>query len=359
MAKLDLKLVRNRASFVAKKKHLGTKSNYNVAINNFENFCMEKYGKVDIFDELKENSDTEILDFIQAWIDFNDNLNPATVINLFSRVKKYLHHRGIKLNPQDIKEELEFKRVITEEMYPLTRENIQTIVNEMRYHNKVQFICQSSSLTRIGELVQLRKKHLILDKENIIVKIPAVIAKFSKGRTTFFSKEGSKLLRPLLKEMDDEDLVFGSNDNVKHAETNSEQILRRILDKVNLDARYESNGRHKINTHSFRAFGITAFSRLDPNFGKMLAGQKIPLGQYDRMNDDEKLELYQKYEHHLIIDDTAKLKAENERLEAEKTELKKATDHTGNMVEFMANNPNFKDELIKELLKSSKFKMAI
>jgi len=42
MAKLDLKLVRNRKTFVNKKKNAGTASNYNSAINNFENFCMEK-----------------------------------------------------------------------------------------------------------------------------------------------------------------------------------------------------------------------------------------------------------------------------------------------------------------------------
>jgi len=41
MSKLDLKLVRNRETFVKKKKNTGTASNYNSAINNFENFCME------------------------------------------------------------------------------------------------------------------------------------------------------------------------------------------------------------------------------------------------------------------------------------------------------------------------------
>ncbi len=39
MSKLDFKLVRNRETFVNKKKNTGTASNYNSAINNFENFC--------------------------------------------------------------------------------------------------------------------------------------------------------------------------------------------------------------------------------------------------------------------------------------------------------------------------------
>ena len=346
MGKLDLKLVRNRETFVNKKKNVGTASNYKSAINNFENFCMQQHGQADLIEELKEYSDIQILDFIQSWIDYNDRLNPSTVINMFSRIKKYLHHRGIKLHPQDIKEELEFRRVIEEELYPLKLEDIQTIIKEMRHKHKVQFVCQSSSLMRIGEMVQLRKKHLILDNQNIMVKLPANITKFSKGRTTFFSKEASKLLRPMLKELRDSDLIFGTNENVHLSETNSEQILARVLEKVGLNERYESNNRYKINTHSFRAFGITKLSRHDPNFSKKLAGQKGYLLQYDRMEDEEKLELYQKYENDLIIDDTEKQKAEIKKLEKEKTELKvsnkrieeleKTQKETSNILDFMS-----------------------
>lgn len=323
MSKLDLKIVRSKETLLLKKKHIDTSSNYNCTINNFENFSMEKYGKSDIIEDLKEHSDNEILDVIQAWINFNDNLNPNTIINMFSRLKKYLHHRGIKLHPQDIKEELEFRHSIEEELYPVTIENIQSIVKEMRHKHKVQFICQSSSLMRIGEIVQLRKKHLILDHKNIIVKLPTTITKFSKARTTFFSKEASKLLRPLLKIINDDDLVFGSNEKSHLALTNSEQILARILEKIGLNERYESNNRYKINTHSFRAFGITALSRKDPNFAKKIAGQKGYLLQYDRMNDMDKLEIYQKYEIDLIIDDSEKKQAEIIKLKDKNSELEK------------------------------------
>ena len=348
MVKLDLKLVRNKETFVNKKKNIGTASNYKSSINNFENFCMEKYGKADVIEDLKEYSDTEILDFIQTWIDWNDKLNPSTILNMFSRIKKYLHHRGIKLHPQDIKEELEFKRVVEEELYPLTLENIQSIVKEMRHKTKVQFICQSSSLMRIGEIVQLRKKHLILNKENIIVKLPTTITKFNKARTTFFSKEASKLLRPLLKELDDNDLIFGSNEKVHLAETNSEQILARVLEKVGLNERYESNKRYKINTHSFRAFGITKLSRHDPNFTKKLAGQKGYLLQYDRLSDDEKLGLYEKLEIDLIIDNTEKQKQKIKTLEKEKNDIEKMK-----MENMAFKNSDMMRKIIKEEMSKS------
>ncbi len=357
MSKLDLNLVRNRQTFEDKKKNTGTKSNYKSAINNFENFCMEKYGKIDLIDDLKKHTDIEILDFIQAWIDYNDKLSPNTVLNMFSRIKKYLHHRGIKLHPQDIKEELEFRRVIEEELYPLTLGNIQLIVKEMKYKQKTQFICQSSSLMRIGEMVQLRKRHLILTNKNIILKLPATITKFNKARTTFFSKEASKLLRPLLKDLNDNDLVFGSNDKVKLAETNSEQILTRVLEKVGLNERYESNKRYKINTHSFRAYGITKISRHDPNLAKKIAGQKGYLLQYDRLTDNEKLELYQKYESDLIIDDSEKQKALIQKLKEEKSELEELRYNNKRMRELtkeMFDSPELMDIIKKVVQKNLK-----
>jgi len=295
-----------------------TLRSYNMAINNFENFCMEKYGKADFVSELKGYDSDSIFDVLQSWINWNGNLAPSSTKILFSRIKKYLYHRGIKLHQQDINEELEFRTPIQEERYGLTLVDIQTILKTMRYKHKVQFMCQLSSLMRIGELTQLRKKHLIADQENIIVKIPATIAKLKKGRTTFFSKEASKLLRPMLRKINDEDLVFGIK-----AETSVAQVLRRSLEKTGLNMKYESSGNYMISTHSFRAYGITKLSRHDPNFAKKIAGQKGYLDQYDRITDEEKLGLYQKYELDLIVDNTAKLKADNAKLAQEKNELEK------------------------------------
>lgn len=312
------KIERSRLSFMDKmdSKDFKTLRSYNTAINNFENFCMEKKGKADFVSDLKKMDNESIYDFLQSWINSNRDLSPSSIKTLFSRIKKYLYHRGIKLHDQDIHEELEFRLLIQEEKYGLTLEDIQTITKDMRYKHKTQFLCQLSGLMRIGELTQLRKKHLISDKENIIVKIPASIAKLKKGRTTFFSKEASRLLRPILRQIDDDDLVFGIK-----SDTSVAQVLRRYLVKTGLDMKYESNGTFMINTHSFRAYGITKLSRHDPNFAKKIAGQKGYLDQYDRLSDDDKLELYQKYEVDLIIDNTAKLKAQNEKLESEKSEL--------------------------------------
>ncbi len=318
-----MRLDRTKETFMVKisSKDPLTQRGYKIALNNFENYCMEKFGKTEAYLELKDSPDEAVYDFLQGWINWNSKLAPRTVTNYFSRIKKYLHYRGIKLDMQDIKEELDFKRRVDEELYGLSISDIQAIFKELPYKNRVSFLCQLSGLMRIGEIVQLKKKHLILSGQNIIVKIPGNIAKFNKGRTTFLSKEASRLVRPIVRELDDNDLIFGTNKNPQISIINFEQTLRRNLIKIGLDMKYESTGRFMINTHGFRAYGITKISRHDPNFAKKLAGQKGYLLQYDRMTDDEKLELYQKYESDLLIDDSAKQRAKIESLEVEKNEI--------------------------------------
>lgn len=324
-----LRLDRTKETFKEKIKSQSTGSQVGIlqSVDNFEKYSMEKYGKVDIIADLKESTDEEIFDVLQGWINWNKSRAPSTVKMYFSRLKKYLHYMGIKLNDQDIKNELDFKHDIHEELYGLTLEDVQKIFKQFSYHTRAQFICQLSGLMRIGEIVQIRKKHLVLGKENIIVKIPSNIAKFKKGRTTFFSKEASMLLRPLIRNKEDNDLVFAKNENPRYAALNSEQILRRTLVKLGLDMKYESTNRFLINTHSFRAYGITKLSRHDPNFAKRIAGQKGYLDQYDRLDDDEKLALYQKYEIDLTIDDSAITKAELEQTQNEKSELERKNHH--------------------------------
>ena len=51
------------------KSNQGTKINYETTINNWENFCLEKYGKPDIIDDLiSDHSSDDHLTVLQEWI---------------------------------------------------------------------------------------------------------------------------------------------------------------------------------------------------------------------------------------------------------------------------------------------------
>jgi len=286
---------------VLENKKPGTRRVFKMVFTNFEKLCQEKYHRnmEEIVREFLKVEQTAVVNTLQEWVNFNKDKSPKTVTMWFSCLCKYLRHRGVDLS--NVKENINFRSYIEEERYPLSLDDTQKILSVAGYDMKLKLLTQLSSGMRRGEMLQLRKKDLIIDKR-IIIKIPARIAKFNKARTTFVSSEAGKMLIPRLKKLNDNDFVFGSENVMeKNIGDSYEQNLTRYLEKLNLDMRYESTGYHKINTQSFRAYFITKISRHDENIAKKLAGQKGYLLQYDRMTDEEKLEKYIEFESDLFI----------------------------------------------------------
>ena len=326
-----IKKQRSRQTFEEKITHKakGTQESYKTLLNKWEEFCLDKFQNKEIISELKLVEEDTLWDTLQEWINWNNRKGQMPQVNKFrfSLLKKYLHHRGIKILKEDIEENLDFPTVIEDEPYPLSLAEAQTIIANAPYKKKVMYLCMISSGTRIGETCQLKPRHVDLDKNRIMVKVLAPIAKYNRSRKTFFSTEASKVLRPMLKNLDDDDLIFGTHDNPKYAETNEMQQLKRLLVKIGLYEKQE-NGHGKITSHSFRAYFITKVSRFDRDLAHFLTGQKnkMYLPRYDRLTDDEKLALYLKIEGDLLVDDSVKQKAELSKERMEKLELQKELD---------------------------------
>jgi len=118
--------------------------------------------------------------------------------------------------------------------------------------------------------------------------------------------------------------VFGSNEKVHAARMNEVVNLQRFLKKADLDQKYDGINRRKITLHSFRSFFFTKAARIhDENYAHKLTGHGGYLPQYDRLTDDEKLEMYLELEPDLLINDTVRkdkkiedLEKKNQRIEA-------------------------------------------
>lgn len=298
-----------------------TQSAYRDRISKWEIFCKDRMDNADyIPKEMQESIDSMQL-FINWYFmeDYNHmrktkGHSPNSTWNYANSIRKYIHYRGSPLTKDDFEENIELPKKIEKELHGLSLEEITAILNSLSYDDKALFLCQLSSGMRIGELVQLRKRHIQFVEGRYMVKIPAKIAKFSRARTTFFSKEASSTLKPILRRIDDSELIFGTSDDVILAEHTKGDILRNHLKKIGLDMRYEDTGNFQINTHSFRAYFITKVSRHDPNIAKFLAGEKGYLLQYDRMNDEEKMEIYADFEKDLLVFDLVKKNEEIRKL---------------------------------------------
>ena len=241
-------------------------------------------------------------DALQEWIN-GMGLHPATVTAYFSRIRRYLHYRGIMLDHLDIRQNLRFPARYEEEMHPLGTEEFRLILEGCDQKRRILYLAQSSSGMRIGELVRLRRKHLDTAQERIAVRIPPTFTKTRRGRTTFFSSETSRLLLPRLEGMSSPDLVFGSSEDPGRSAMTEIIYMGRLVRRLGLGKKYETSGRRKITTHSFRAYFITKISRHDPDLAKLLAGQTGHGLQYYRLTDEEKLDKYMEFEPDLIIRD--------------------------------------------------------
>jgi len=329
-------------------KPANTRTSHNTALNNFEKFCQEEFGrsKEDVIDEFLNVEKYVIFTTIQKWINWNikNNKNPSTLVTWFSNLNTYFYYKGLELSQREIKEHLDFPKKLQEDLYGVQPEDIQKILKVSNFRYRCAILAQTATLMREGELMQIRKKHLVFDKDRILIKIPAQFTKLRKARTVILSREATKPIISKINKLDSEDLVWGRSE-VKKDTKNYENAIRRYCKKVGLYDIYESNRRNKITSHSFRAFGITKISRHDENFAKMLAGQKGYLLQYDRLSDEEKLNLYMKFEEKLAVDNSAKKQAELEKIRKEKSELEKEKENH----ELIKNQMNVMKQEIEDL----------
>jgi len=297
-----------------------TQRNKKYAIKLFEDFIKENYNGRPIQEIIKElrllrrTQDQETYDealygMLQEWIIWNEKHGRGnyTIRVVFSNLRKYLFHVGIKTHNQDIKEFLLFGKRSKEEMYPLNQEEYRKIVNGFSRNLRLQvlFLALGSSGMRIGEALNLKKKDLDFSKERVKVNISSE-TKTRTGRTTYFSKETEKLLRPILEKLEPDDYVFAKK-NHKLLAQSVRKALNRLLDRIEFTETYQSNKYRKITSHSFRAYFFTKAARKHgENYAHKMIGHGGYLMQYDRLTEEEKLKMYAELEPDLVIYDQTK-----------------------------------------------------
>ena len=337
-------------------KASGTQKGTKTSIISFFSYCMEKGIENPLV--FMKKSEENCFDLLQGWINSKskNGMSAGAIRQNFSNLKGFLHYMGIKITKEDVRANLSFPKQIKEEPFPLQLEHIQKIL-EHTAKKKAFYLTLLSSGMRMGEAVQLRKKDLVLTKERIMIKIPAKITKTQTGRTTFISKEAASFLKLKLKNLEDDDLIFGSNENVDYARTTEIMTLKRVLQKAGLDEKYDTVNRRKITLHSFRAYFFTKATRIhNENYAHKLTGHGGYLPQYDRLTDDEKLDLYLKLEPELLVYDNSKKSVEIEKLKNDKLILEKKTLENQSQIDEIARQGQAIDYLLEELrqLKSDK-----
>ena len=335
-----------------------TKQNFKATYESFDRFCHEKYDRSaeNIIQEIPQEKGSEY-DILQAWINWlSKKIIPSTIHTKFSSLRGYFHYRGIRMYREDVKQDISLPVIPKEEKHPLKLSEIQKIINEANFKKRALYLTLLSSGMRVGEAVQLKKKHFDTSEKQFMIRIPANTTKTKAGRTVFISKEASNAVRTLLKKIDDDDLVFAKNNKPHYAVCCEGMTFRRILKNTGLIESYDSSRTNKITIHSFRSYFFTKATRKHgENYSHMMIGHGGYLMQYDRMTEEEKRAMYLELEPDLLIDDTVRKDRKIEELEknqGEIQELKQKQKEISEIIELYAErdfiNQDFENELMTE-----------
>jgi len=298
---------------------------------SFDKFCLKYYDgreSQEIFDELrllKGQEQTEaIREVLQNWIDWQyekGNLT-SSILQYVSKIKRIFSHENIRIHVSDFDEPLEYKKKIKEELHALTVEEIQNI---LKYANpkKIGFyLALSCTGARPTELLQVRKKNVDTTKKRIKIRIEAENVKTRAGRSIWLTKEAGNYLMTKLRNLDDNDLVWGTNENPILAGKNEATQFGYLCDKVGYTEKYKSNNFRKITLYSFRSYFFGKASDVHrEGYAHKMIGHGGYLPQYDRMSDEVKLEWFLKLEPELMIDPTKRQELKILQLENEKSKL--------------------------------------
>ena len=307
MSILDVK--RTKQDFL---RHKGKSSartlrNYTHVFTNIEKFCLRKYDSSleNLIEDLAiiENPQEQVENLIQTYIDELEleGKPKSTVLGYSTLASNYLKYRRVKFDKDELRTSLSYKSESKQELYPITKKDIQTLLDHASFEARTKILLQSGSGFRISELLSLRKSDINRELERYTASIRAEFAKGHRARTTIISIEAMRLLDKILENKTDNDLIFPHEASLSNSVISELNMFERLRKRAGLDMRYEGKKLHKITTHGFRAFFISQFEKTYSGFGHSLSGHSRYMKQYDRFTIEEKIEKYIETEKHLLI----------------------------------------------------------
>jgi len=315
-------------------------------LRDLDRFCDYKYGKqtdkiiIDIKKEHDQSKDpVYALKFLQDYIDWLEvdhpdilikwnefqkkgipikKKTPLAIHNYVSRARKYLKMcGGIRIDDSDYADYLTFPADDNdEEVEPFLKSELKLVLESIADpRRKAMGYFMKDTRTRILETMRIKKKYIDLDTNPVSVNLPKSILKNKKmKRTAYLTKETEPKIRQLIKDLDDEDLVFTDNPDDLNARDNEELVWRRLVKRLGFDQKYQ-NGRLKKNMHSIGSFCITALKEAtkDPDYAHGYGGHTRYLQQYIRLSKERQIELFRQAEPYLTLAETVPIETDQSR----------------------------------------------
>ncbi|QMU54458.1 MAG: tyrosine-type recombinase/integrase [Nitrosopumilus sp.] len=262
---------------------------------------------------------------------------------------------GIKVTSEDMTDYVTLPMIDEEEKEPFLHDEIRKILDFTRMpRRKCLYMVLKDTGCRIGEALRLQRKFIDMTANPVTIFFPKNIVKGKKRkRTAFVSNETKKMLETVLADLDNDDYVFGAPTQKDFGYRTEESAFDWVRRYTNMRDRYESNKRYKKNLHSFRSFCYTQ-SKLatgDADYAHGYIGHDRYLVVYERMQDKEKIDLFNRCVSRLSIFEDVVVVSDDElknQHAKEILELNQKYDELKNMILTSQRNPGIKigfDEL--------------
>ena len=243
------------------------------------------------------------------------------------------------MDRDNLKIVLSFPRVSHEELTPMTKQVIRSLMDFASPKEKAKLILQATSGLRNQEVCALRKKDIQTNFGRWIIHVSHESAKYKKARISFLSLEAQRFLEPIIRDLKPDDLIFVSPTiSLRNAKNSEIQKFIRLRKLVGLDERYKTNNFGKYTTHGLRSFFITQSDKIHEGFGHALAGHgQRYMVQYERFTLDEKLNFYLEVEPSLAIYDNIDVSSKDNRI----SNLEKQVDSMKSYIEALQSRIDF------------------
>lgn len=272
-------------------------------------------------------------------------LRPQVIPNTISQIRKPLKYFGILkgIATEDLTPELNIPTPDDEEPEPLTIPFIKAILNNTTGNRKLYWWFASGAGTRGQEGVTITPEDCkfvddelnpVLDGEpyfRIKIQLKAKYTKKQKTRETWVPTEIQKDMERLIKSTPRGTPLFRKeNTSITNKVKRENRMFTKICERLAkkdpktygiLAQRKDTSRLHKFTFHSFRSFAVTMLNRVDYGFGHGVAGHSVYMGQYNRIQIEQKVEYLQKSDEYLAIFTDAKaLSAKDKKIKDMKDE---------------------------------------
>jgi len=374
-----------RKEFISTRGAVKTQLGATTSLNLFDYFCKQMYQKegdqvtLDIENAIKLDGEYDrLFRLCNSFVKWLEKDHPEIKVrrnHYYSSIKKHTPST-IKRTIHDLRQyfeefghiefsERKFRRMvrtpkrIEEDLEPFKKEEIREFIDNAMPIRKALYMTQKDSGMRIGEVVQIKKRDVDFTTNPVTITIPAAYTKTKKGRTTFVTRETRPLLKKIADTKQDDEQLFGVNGNCIKSVVNEESCFRHLREKLGYTERYESNGRHKKNLHSLRAFCATQLAEVHgEEFGHGFIGHKGYLSQYIR-NKEKLAEKYLRAENHLMIYETIEVVDQDERVQKLEEQQKESKKDMEKLTNILSQISDIKVENVKKDMEIQKLKILL